>query len=96
LQSSVKRLQAVPPQGANMYYEYYAAQVMFHAGGEVWQVWNLGPDGTGNGGIRDALIAKQQPDGSWEGSPQVGGRLGATSLSLLTLQIYYRYPSLCK
>jgi hypothetical protein len=87
-----------------MYYEYYATQVMHHMGGDAWQFWNLGPAGTGKGGIRDTLIARQDTGaggrpgqkGSWEGSPHVGGRLGATALGLLTLQIYYRYPRLTR
>jgi hypothetical protein len=99
LLASIKRLKAVPPSGNNMYYEYYATQVMHHMGGDAWQFWNLGPAGTGKGGIRDTLIAKQDTGaggragqkGSWDGSPHVGGRLGATSLSLLSLEVYYRH-----
>jgi hypothetical protein len=86
-----------PGRTNNTYYEYYATQVMHHMGGDYWRFWNLGPDGTGKGGIRDTLIAKQDKGldpkhahqaGSWDGSH---GRLMTTSLSLLELEVYYRH-----
>ena len=122
LLAGVGRLKAVPPGKAhNMYYEYYAAQVMHHLGGDAWDFWNEGPDGKGSHtGIRDILIAKQctleaksdeiakvsgatpplpdklasedgswDPDGAW--GPDGGGRIMITSLSLLTLEVYYRH-----
>lgn len=98
LLASVKKLKAVPPsQGGNghsIYYEYYATQVLHHMGGEHWDEWNLGKDG--KNGIRDTLIRRQAKDGanagSFEGNDHgSGGRLGATSLSLLTLEVYYRH-----
>ncbi len=82
----------------NIYYLYYATQVMHHMQGESWNFWNLGAAGTGKGGIRDTLISKQDTGntpkhphqvGSWGGSP--GGRIMATSLSLLCLEVYYRH-----
>jgi hypothetical protein len=99
LLATVKRIKGWPPTGANIYYEYYATQVMHHMGGDAWQFWNLGPDGTGKGGIRDVLIARQDTGGggragqtgSFAGSDHVGGRLGATSLCLLSLEVYYRH-----
>jgi hypothetical protein len=66
--------------------------------GESWQLWNLGPGGSGKGGIRDSLMAKQDKGttpqhphhvGGWPGSQ--GGRIMATSLSLLCLEVYYRH-----
>jgi hypothetical protein len=99
LQNGVKRLRAEPPGSTdNIYYLYYATQVMHHMQGDSWQLWNLGPGGNGKGGIRDSLIAKQDKGttpkrahqvGSWGGSQ--GGRLMATSLSLLCLEVYYRH-----
>jgi hypothetical protein len=99
LLASIKRIKAAPPAGANIYYEYYATQVMHHMGGEAWQFWNLGPSGTGKDGIRDVLIARQDrgeggkagQKGSFSGNDHVGGRLGATSLCLLSLEVYYRH-----
>ena len=72
--------------------------------GESWNFWNLGPGGTGKGGIRDTLIARQDPGmgktqhqkGSWEVARgdafgRAGGRLMSTALSVLTLEVYYRH-----
>jgi hypothetical protein len=105
LLAGVQELRKHPPgKTANIYYEYYATQVMHHMQGEDWNFWNLGPNGDGKGGIRDTLIAKQDigstpkrphqvgswripPGGRW---PQ-GGRIMATSLSLLCLEVYYRH-----
>jgi hypothetical protein len=99
LLASVRRIKAVPPGSGNIYYEYYATQVMHHMGGDAWNFWNLGPDGSGKAGIRDTLIARQEQAsgprpaqaGSFAGGDHVGGRLGATSLCLLSLEVYYRH-----
>jgi hypothetical protein len=100
LLGSVKKIRAMPPASTtNIYYLYYATQVMHHMGGEAWNFWNLGPDGNGKGGIRDTLLARQDKGqggrpgqkGSFAGDSHVGGRLGATSMSLLTLEVYYRH-----
>jgi hypothetical protein len=110
LLDGVERLKEVPPGTShNIYYEYYATQVMHHMGGDAWDVWNKGPDG--KNGIRDTLIAKQErldrgldvkkahEDGSWApegGGLNDGGRMMWTSLSLLTLEVYYRHLPLYK
>jgi hypothetical protein len=83
----------------NMYYYYYATQVLYHFGGEAWEKWNPR--------MRDALIAGQdkgtdQPHqkGSWSPARDAhggaGGRVMITSLSLLTLEVYYRHRPLCQ
>jgi hypothetical protein len=99
LQNGVKKLREQPPsKNHNIYYLYYATQVMHHMQGDSWRFWNLGPNGDGKGGIRDTLIALQDKGttpqhphqaGSWGGSQ--GGRIMATSLSLLCLEVYYRH-----
>jgi hypothetical protein len=125
LLAGVDILKATPPGKANnIYYEYYAAQVMHNLGGDDWDFWNEGPDGKdSHNGIRDLLVARQdttlaklgdttkipgatQPlperlaheDGSWEPDgawgKDGGGRIMYTSLSLLTLEVYYRHPPL--
>ena len=101
LLATIKKIRAHPPlpgPRGHIYYEYYATQVMHHMGGDAWNFWNLGPNSDGKGGIRDVLIARQDQGttrpgqrGSFEGDEHVGGRLGATSLSLLTLEVYYRH-----
>ncbi len=104
------RLKILPPgKSGNIYYEYYATQVMHHMGGDAWEAWNKGPAGDGKGGVRDELIGKQDSlvnsarplaqklahqDGGWgpdAGSLNDGGRIMSTSLSLLTLEVYYRH-----
>ena len=102
LLAGVQRLKAYPPGKLdNIYYLYYATQVMHHMQGESWNFWNAGVDEKGqrvHSGIRDSLISKQDTGatpkhshqaGSWGNAP--GGRIMATSLSLLCLEVYYRH-----
>jgi hypothetical protein len=80
-----------PGHFKNIYTYYYAAQVMHHMGGEYWQHWN--PK------MRDYLIKTQEREGhkagSWDPTGDAwgrhGGRLYTTSLSVLTLEVYYRH-----
>ncbi|HEV3203784.1 MAG TPA: prenyltransferase/squalene oxidase repeat-containing protein [Gemmataceae bacterium] len=98
LQIGVEKLKQLPPssRGTNMYYNYYATQVMHHMGGEAWQFWN--PK------IRDMLVDKQDQGntpkrahqkGSWDSTGDsyhgAGGRIMMSSLALLTLEVYYRH-----
>lgn len=102
--SGIEYLKSEPPhkQINNLYYLYYASQVMHHFGGDAWKLWNAGIDG--NPGIREIILARMDngtnpktshQSGSWaptsEGHISEGGRIMATSLSLLTLEIYYRH-----
>jgi hypothetical protein len=96
LLAGVTRLKATPPAQGNMYYNYYATQVMHRVGGDSWEFWNPR--------MRDLLLKTQDQGtdakrpaqkGSWDPKPDqhgaVGGRIMITSLSLLTLEVYYRY-----
>jgi hypothetical protein len=91
------KLKATPPGSAyGLYYDYYATQVMHHMGGDYWDFWNEGPKGKGSGtGMRDTLIKRKDRDGSWDPANDAhgtsGGRIMITSLSLLTLEVYYRH-----
>jgi hypothetical protein len=79
----------------NIYYWYYGTQLLHNMQGPAWQLWNLK--------IRDGLISIQVVGsgcdrGSWDPvQPQPdawgkeAGRHFVTSLSLLTLEVYYRY-----
>ena len=94
---SVEAIKQTPPGKGTPYFEYYATRVMFNMEGKAWKFWNLGPDGDGKGGIRDTLVGKQEQQGdhkgSWAGKDHdSGGRLGATSFNLLTLQVYALHP----
>jgi hypothetical protein len=92
----------------DMYYYYYATQVVHFYEGEDWKNWNEGPkqaDGTRKGGMRDWLVDKQVKKagvnlGSWDKeSGIIGtncGRLGTTAMVLLTLEVYYRHLPLYK
>jgi hypothetical protein len=83
----------------NIYYCYCATLVMHNFMGADWDRWNRQ--------MRRILTSTQCKggcaEGSWNpGKPtkeslnEPGGRLVATSLSVLTLEIYYRYPPLYK
>jgi squalene-hopene cyclase-like protein len=74
----------------NMYYCYYAAQVMHHMGGSAWERWNYR--------VRDLLVDMQETKGheagSWTprvGHDDAGGRLYQTALAICTLEVYYRH-----
>jgi hypothetical protein len=81
-----------PPhmRDTNIYYWYYATQVLHHFGGAPWDRWNLR--------MRDILVQTQEKRGheagSWHphgGHAHVGGRLYMTALAVCTLEVYYRH-----
>jgi hypothetical protein len=88
------------PHERNIYYWYYATQLLHNLGGPDWEKWNPR--------MRDTLVAMQVTGsgcdrGSWDPlDPAVdrwgrnSGRLYQTSLSVLTLEVYYRYLPLYK
>jgi hypothetical protein len=79
----------------NIYYWYYATQLLHNMKNKDWERWNLK--------VREGLIQMQIKEetcagGSWDpGHPapdrwaMAAGRLYLTSLSILTLEVYYRY-----
>jgi hypothetical protein len=92
-----KYLRANLPTDSNgrLYFWYYATQAMHNQPGPDWQKWNRRQ--------QDVLIKSQCGDagcanGSWDPAKLMpewaapGGRLMATSLSALILEVYYRYP----
>ena len=95
LLKGVKRLASIGPNLNIPYYTYYAAQLMYNVGGEIWSQWNAR--------VRDALVKSQIMDGhergSWypqtpEGHCSTGGRLYVTSLNCMVLEVYYRHMPL--
>jgi len=83
------------PERNNMYFNYYASQVLHHMGGPHWEKWN--PK------MREYLIKTQAAEGhevgSWyfaEQHSSPGGRLYATAMATMTLEVYYRYMPLYK
>ncbi|MEO1496616.1 MAG: prenyltransferase/squalene oxidase repeat-containing protein [Planctomycetota bacterium] len=93
LEDAAAWIAAKGPNEDNYYYNYYAAQALFHytAGeGPVWRKWNTA--------MRDQLVEQQSTRGhergSWwidENHNRKGGRLYTTSLATMTLEVYYRY-----
>ena len=84
-------LKNLPGDGEpNVYYWYYASQVMHHLGGEPWERWNAR--------MRVVLPSMQETKGHAAGSwsprgafASEGGRLYMTSLAICTLEVYYRH-----
>ncbi len=90
LARGVEFLGQTGPSKDNLYYNYYATQVLFHYGGYPWERWNAV--------LRDYLITTQARDGhesgSWHfsgGHAESGGRLYNTAMAVMTLEVYYRY-----
>ncbi len=80
----------------NIYYWYYGTQAMHHFGGRQWERWNSR--------MRQLLIGSQETRGRYPGSWNPsdfrwggqGGRIYTTSLSVCTLEVYYRHLPLFK
>ena len=74
----------------NFYYWYYATLALFNYGGEEWRGWNAK--------MRDILVDNQVASGAYDGSWEPvgewcksGGRIYASALAVMTLEVYYRY-----
>ena len=90
LREGVAVLAHLGPSRDDLYYDYYATQVMHHFGGEQWQDWNSQ--------LRDYLVTTQasqgHESGSWNfhgGQAGRGGRLYNTAMATMTLEVYYRH-----
>lgn len=94
LQRGVVYLSNWGPSQENIYYNYYATQVMRHWGDRLWKRWNAK--------MREQLINTQATKGHESGSwyfngdfgSQRGGRLYCTAMAVMTLEVYYRYMPL--
>jgi len=74
----------------NVYYWYYATQVMHHYGGDAWEKWNAK--------MQRVLLRSQEtrghaagswtPQGEWSNQ---GGRIFMTALAACILEVYYRH-----
>lgn len=78
------------PTKETSYYWYYGTQVMFHMQGEPWRKWNAA--------LQNSLVETQVKEGSMAGTwdprdnwEKTGGRVYATALRLLMLEVYYRH-----
>jgi hypothetical protein len=77
-------------QQKTSYYWYYATQVMYHMQGKYWLAWNEP--------LRKTLVSTQQTTGQMAGTwtpadnwETQGGRIYATAMKLLVLEVYYRH-----
>ena len=76
-----------------LYYIYYGTLVSFQVGGDIWKNWNES--------LKETLPPRQvkggADDGSWNPECAYGnhwGRVGQTALSILCMEVYYRYQKL--
>jgi hypothetical protein len=88
-------MENLPPEKAaslgEAYYFYYATQVLHHMEGPEFDLWNSR--------MREHLIRTQETQGHKAGSwspdgvdwGKAGGRLYATCMALITLEVYYRH-----
>jgi hypothetical protein len=74
----------------DFYYWYYGTYALFHFNDAKWGAWNEA--------MKAALLPTQRKggceDGSWDAVGEwcvAGGRVYATAINVLTLEIYYRY-----
>ena len=92
LQEGVNYLAKTGPT-PDLYYDYYATQIMHHMEGETWIAWNKR--------MKDMLLKNQATKGHEEGSwydgvngghgADAAGRLYCTALSTMILEVYYRH-----
>ncbi len=92
LERGVQMLSDAGPSPTDMYYNYYATQVLRHWEGDLWKKWNVV--------MRDRLIESQATKGHEAGSWYVGGgdrsnelagRLYCTAMATMILEVYYRH-----
>jgi hypothetical protein len=87
---AMKHLPTVRRGRHNFYLYYYASLALHYAGAEQWPKWNQA--------LQQVLLKTQNQKkdmaGSWEGNVQWGhrgGRIYATTMAVLMLEVYYRY-----
>ena len=92
LQRGVDRLAKMGPN-KDLYFDYYATQILHHVEGDRWVGWN--------NKMRDMLVTTQAKKGHEAGSwydgvdgghgAHAAGRLYCTSLATMILEVYYRH-----
>jgi hypothetical protein len=89
--NGAEQLSQMGPSSNNVYFNYYATQVMHHYGGPLWDQWHVA--------LRDHLVQSQSLQGHELGSwhfdgdfgSTIGGRHYVTAMSTMILEIYYRH-----
>ena len=92
LQRGVDKIAKVGPNN-DLYYDYYATQILHHVEGQRWVDWN--------NAMRETLVGTQSKKGHETGSwyegvdgghgAHVAGRLYCTALATMILEVYYRH-----
>ena len=92
LQDGASRISKLGPN-KDLYYDYYATQIMHHMEGDMWVAWN--------NKMKKMLIESQSKKdheaGSWYEGVESGhgahaaGRVYCTALSTMILEVYYRH-----
>ena len=96
LRGAIHRIRQSPPRWnqspstVDYYYWYYGSYVMFQAAGKPWQEWQRS--------LLDTVVRHQRRDGdeagSWDANVDPwghrGGRVYATAINALCLEVYYR------
>jgi hypothetical protein len=96
LRRGVQSLADRGPSKSDMYFNYYATQVLHHYEGEPWQSWNPR--------MRDFLVNTQAMGGHEQGSwhfkgahgADTGGRHYSTTMATMILEVYYRHLPIYK
>lgn len=92
MEIAIDRIVKAGPIPGDMYYNYYANQVVFQHGGPQWEAWS--------GQLNEMLMQTQavggHRDGSWhflngDHGSSAGGRLYATAMSCLCLEETFRH-----
>jgi len=93
LERGVNYLAGLGPSKTDVYFNYYATQVLHHHDGNPWPRWNTR--------MRDYLVETQARDGHEKGSwffpdrhGSAGGRLYTTAMCIMILEVYYRHMPL--
>ena len=79
----------------DLYYDYYATQVLHHWGGPEWKTWNKDLSAY----LVKTQATKGMDNGSWylpDPHAAQGGRLYCTSLAVMILEVSYRYMPIYK
>jgi len=80
----------------DLYYWYYATQVLHHMGGKDWDAWNK----VMRQAVPEHQVQAGREQGSWDPTNDRwgnhGGRLYTTCLSIFLLEVYYRHLPIYK
>jgi hypothetical protein len=85
-----------PADGSiDIYYWYYGSYALFQMGGSKWKRWRKSLEKA----LLPSQIWKGHSQGSWDPISawgESGGRVYTTALSILTLEVYYRFSRLLR